>query len=763
MPTTVNDMHSKRTIFSPTELAKKIAIVRVGPKMLFFETAIDAIHPGAIDRSSSEMHADRYFLIVSVCDFHRIGISDGPGAILGGVTDIQISDVRCGRAQLILDLSNEGPTFSRDLFDAFHRHLESCNLPRRNITFICQNRRLGTDYAEAFGSGGINFRSLDFFPSTMVVHFDNALGNADFGLYTPMSGQEDKIFNSLNAAPRWHRILLFLWLKRTGWLKDGLVSFHGIGESNPKTDELDLHHPPPVLVSAFPDLMRDFLDDLPRTPLRFDKSDVVGNQLSTSIVVEAFERSLVSIVAESDFFTKTVRVTEKTFKTAMMGHPFIVVGPPDSVAFMRRLGFRTFDQLIDHAYDEIEDDVERMQACLVSIEACFQKISEDRAAWVIAAREDALFNFEHARKDLRLRLDDLVVSPLLAEMAAFIERGAVIRAATSPLSAMQEGERMSAVFASLSLLTPYEIDRPKVRIGPNADGGYILAETLDPGQTVLSYGISTEYRFDEAMAERGHRVFMFDHTIQPLATIHPHMHFFAEGVAGTSDGAQRLYSIEDHLKKNQIAGDNLILKMDVEGAEFEALNALSPATLARFEQIVMEVHGIDQLGDDAFRLTFNRTFSRLNEYFTLFHVHANNYDGSTLTAIGKIPAVSMMELSYMRSDRITRRPNETLYPCALDYPCTNNADKLLWFYPFMPTSVSPQNFADCLRRSETLQQRLEVLKAKTARHFDVDWYKSEYSDLAECDDEYLRYHFFNHGILEGRFGARIEKEGFEKG
>ena len=75
------------------------------------------------------------------------------------------------------------------------------------------------------------------------------------------------------------------------------------------------------------------------------------------------------------------------------------------------------------------------------------------------------------------------------------------------------GEKKMSVFDALSLLTPYDVDIPKIRIGPKTDGGYVLLDRFEVGQPVLSYGISTEFQFDIEMAERGHCVYMFDHTI----------------------------------------------------------------------------------------------------------------------------------------------------------------------------------------------------------------------------------------------------------
>jgi peptidoglycan hydrolase CwlO-like protein len=62
----------------------------------------------------------------------------------------------------------------------------------------------------------------------------------------------------------------------------------------------------------------------------------------------------------------------------------------------------------------------------------------------------------------------------------------------------------------------------------------------------------------------------------------------------------------------------------------------------------------------------------------------------------------MLELSYVRSASVHRRPSQTLYPTALDYPNLQGKDKLLWFYPFLPTLLSQESFAACAERAERL-------------------------------------------------------------
>jgi Methyltransferase FkbM domain len=246
---------------------------------------------------------------------------------------------------------------------------------------------------------------------------------------------------------------------------------------------------------------------------------------------------------------------------------------------------------------------------------------------------------------------------------------------------------MGNSFYALSLLTPYDVDKPKTRIGPNTDGGYVFIDDFASEQPVMSYGISNEYTFDRIMAERGHPVYMFDHTIRGISGPNERMRFFREGVSGQTMHEESLFTLEDHIARHSIQGDRIILKMDVEGAEFSVFSTVSEAVLQKFEQIVVEVHGVERIADEGFRATFIQIFEKINRYFTLFHVHANNHDGpDTFHFVDGMPVACILELSYIRSDRVNRRASQTVYPTVLDYPNVAQRDKLMWFYPFAPQS-----------------------------------------------------------------------------
>lgn len=263
------------------------------------------------------------------------------------------------------------------------------------------------------------------------------------------------------------------------------------------------------------------------------------------------------------------------------------------------------------------------------------------------------------------------------------------------------------VYDALAMLTPYDIDVPKVRIGPKRDGGYVLADILDPKtQIVISYGISHEYGFDRDMAERGHQVFMFDHTIDGIEDAHPNMLFFREGLAGRflgevedgftdeTDVTAPVYRLADHLAKHDISSSGLVLKMDIESHEWGALAGADHATLGRFDQIVAELHSFETLEEsDLYRKVFIKAMSNLNEQFTLFHVHANNVDGpEKYHFVSGMPVSCLIEASFVRTDIVNRRPSGTLYPTHIDFPNFGERDRLLWMHPFIPSGVDQPDY-----------------------------------------------------------------------
>jgi hypothetical protein len=70
------------------------------------------------------------------------------------------------------------------------------------------------------------------------------------------------------------------------------------------------------------------------------------------------------IVLETIVDDQRWHLTEKTLRPIACGHPFVILGTPGILKYLRRYGFKTFSPVIDESYDDIQDPVERMQAII---------------------------------------------------------------------------------------------------------------------------------------------------------------------------------------------------------------------------------------------------------------------------------------------------------------------------------------------------------------------------------------------------------------
>jgi hypothetical protein len=94
-------------------------------------------------------------------------------------------------------------------------------------------------------------------------------------------------------------------------------------------------------------------------------------------------------------------LTEKTFKPIKNAQPFVIVGCAGSLATLRRLGYRTFDHVIDNSYDLETDNTQRWIKVRSAIEQIQQTMPQElyKMCWADIYHNQQLFL---ANKALRL-------------------------------------------------------------------------------------------------------------------------------------------------------------------------------------------------------------------------------------------------------------------------------------------------------------------------------------------------------------------------
>lgn len=219
--------------------------------------------------------------------------------------------------------------------------------------------------------------------------------------------------------------------------------------------------------------------------------------------------------------------------------------------------------------------------------------------------------------------------------------------------------------ALLQALRPLDPGIELIRLGPEADGGYLLPDDLDGIRYAFSPGVSNESGFEAALAERGMQVFLADASVDGPAASHPRFTFDKRFVGCLTD--ERYITLDDwHAAKVGDDDAELLLQMDIEGGEYETLLAASPKLLAKLRILIVELHGLPQLWNEPFFAVASRMFEKLLKSHAVVHIHPNNCCGSVKSAGLEIPRIA--ELTFLRRDRLRSTAYRTTFPHPLDRP-----------------------------------------------------------------------------------------------
>jgi len=102
--------------------------------------------------------------------------------------------------------------------------------------------------------------------------------------------------------------------------------------------------------------------------------------LSQIIPLQIYADTDWCIVAETNYQTEFAFFTEKTAKPILAKKPFIMVGNPHSLQTLHRLGFKTFDSVIDESYDNSFDLEKRVGMAMQQVDRLANMTDADRAS-----------------------------------------------------------------------------------------------------------------------------------------------------------------------------------------------------------------------------------------------------------------------------------------------------------------------------------------------------------------------------------------------
>jgi hypothetical protein len=169
------------------------------------------------------------------------------------------------------------------------------------------------------------------------------------------------------------------------------------------------------------------------------------------------------------------------------------------------------------------------------------------------------------------------------------------------------------------------------------------------------------------MARRGIPVFQYDHTISAAPETHALLTGEPVGLGPVADPEARLDTLANLVSRNgHDAATNLILKCDIEGAEWDILPVMPSAVLRRFSQIVIEIHDLYKLADEDVGEIMRASVAKLTAHHAVVHVHANNSGQWAL--VGGLAAPNVLEITMARKDLARLSVSDEVFPTSLDMP-----------------------------------------------------------------------------------------------
>jgi len=230
--------------------------------------------------------------------------------------------------------------FHKDTIQDYYNFFEWCNIPIEKIIYQGANHGMYEYYEHINLDKKKRFKSVAFnhcLISSLGTHRE--LLN-DYTIDVKFDG--NKLFICPMSAAQDHRKLLYDKLEENDLLKYGHVSARW---------------------------KKIYIDDLGLGPTVGDHNIETAHLSSVKSIIPYYEDAFCSVVTESEYHKFNIRFTEKFYFPIIYNRPFMVLGAPGSLKWIKKYGFKTFPELWDETYDDELDLKKRTNKIIDNIKS----------------------------------------------------------------------------------------------------------------------------------------------------------------------------------------------------------------------------------------------------------------------------------------------------------------------------------------------------------------------------------------------------------
>ena len=329
--------------------------------------------------------------------------------VLEFLSQKNLSDIRSGKAIVVLDQSHEGYQ-TEWLWNWFHQTVDYYNIPHKSIVYITGNLLAKDQYVSWCKTYNLK-QKIMVIPHTHFEHmiYEVAL-NRDRFHNNPIPSLEQQIqyksqnihkikdFNLLQKRLRSHRPWAFKTIHDSGVLGFGLVNMNSFDSINTWLEKKHIDEEDAKVLNAH---LPMFVNDIPNN---IKSDDHYINRITDDIMMDSW----ISLISEASFADSdnTCFISEKTFKPIVCSHPFMIWGNKNSLHYMRELGYKTFHPYIDETYDTLST-WDRMDAIGKSLKKFH--VIEDKLEWYKKISDVLAHNLETLKKNSKKVLPESYV------------------------------------------------------------------------------------------------------------------------------------------------------------------------------------------------------------------------------------------------------------------------------------------------------------------------------------------------------------------
>lgn len=194
---------------------------------------------------------------------------------------------------------------------------------------------------------------IQFFPF-WVIWMSNPHAPATFmGDHTFCNRPKKYKVSCLNGTEWAHRKLTYIYLSQKSYFNDMIFTFLCRGEYHSLGHEVTLTYEEKTQFNLLPQNVT-----FPNDKINID----------LSVDHPAYQETYINLVTETTVDYNTSMLSEKTFKPIVAGQLFVLIAGPGAIQFLRDIGIDTFDDIIDHSYDNVIDVRERIKLAIAQID-----------------------------------------------------------------------------------------------------------------------------------------------------------------------------------------------------------------------------------------------------------------------------------------------------------------------------------------------------------------------------------------------------------